>query len=216
MSSQIRAPMPMAPTMTARENSSPGMIRLGSCGVGLRVRFELTGVSLVATSGRPAARSRYGVIVCEASLQSSRNCNRANGRSGRRVSCRPSRIVSACYCLSPRRRNNDPQQTWESYMSHYSIVSITPSSEDWIPSYLEAVGPLVAKHGGKYLARTASHERLEGDGPNPAIWAIVEWPSKDAEQAFHDDPAYKPHLDSRLAGSESHFFSVAGQDDMAS
>jgi uncharacterized protein (DUF1330 family) len=26
----------------------------------------------------------------------------------------------------------------------------------WIPDYLKAAGPLVEKHGGKYLARTTS------------------------------------------------------------
>ena len=101
-------------------------------------------------------------------------------------------------------------------MTHYAIVSLTPSSEDWIPGYLEAVTPLVAKHGGKYLARTASHERIEGTGPNPALQVIIEWPSEEAMQAFYDDPAYQPHKENRLAGSDSDFFSVAGKDDFAS
>ncbi len=100
-------------------------------------------------------------------------------------------------------------------MSHYSIVSVTPSSEDWIPSYLEAVGPLVAKHGGKYLARTASHERVEGDGPDPALQVIIEWPSEEAQNAFYADPDYQPHKAARISGSESHLFSVAGKDDFA-
>jgi uncharacterized protein (DUF1330 family) len=101
-------------------------------------------------------------------------------------------------------------------MAHYSIVSVTPATETWIPAYLEAVGPMVDKHGGKYLARTASHERLEGTGPNPTLQAIIEWPSKGAAEAFYNDPAYQPHREARLAGSESHFFSVEGKDDFAS
>lgn len=47
-------------------------------------------------------------------------------------------------------------------MAHYSLFFVTPKSEAWIPGYLEHVGPLVAKHGGKYLTRTASLERIEG------------------------------------------------------
>ena len=100
-------------------------------------------------------------------------------------------------------------------MAHYSLVSITPKTDEWIPAYLAAVGPLVAKHGGKYLARTADHERIEGTGPNPGLQVIVEWPSKEAAEAFYSDPAYQPHLQARLAGSESHLFNVAGTDDFA-
>jgi uncharacterized protein (DUF1330 family) len=100
-------------------------------------------------------------------------------------------------------------------MNHYSIVSVTPKSEAWIPDYITAVGPLVEKHGGVYLARTAAHERIEGEGPNPALQVIIQWPSKQAADDFHADPAYQPHLESRLAGSESHFFSVVGKDDFA-
>ncbi len=100
-------------------------------------------------------------------------------------------------------------------MTHYSLAAVTPSTEAWIPDYLAAVGPLVAKHGGKYLARTAEHERIEDDGPSPALQVIIEWPSEEAADAFYADPAYQSHLQARLAGSESHFFSVAGKDDFA-
>ena len=100
-------------------------------------------------------------------------------------------------------------------MSYYSVLAITPTSEDWIPAYIESVGGIIAKHGGKFLARTASHERIEGDGPNPAVQAILEWPSKDAADAFYSDPEYKPLLDSRLAGATTDWFNVEGKDDFA-
>lgn len=100
-------------------------------------------------------------------------------------------------------------------MTHYSVISATPTSDTWIPAYLEGVGPLVAKHGGRFLARTASHERLEGTGATPALQVLIEWPSKEAADAFYADPAYAPHLKARLAGSEGSWFSVAGQDDFA-
>ena len=48
-------------------------------------------------------------------------------------------------------------------MTSYSVLAVTPTSQDWIPDYTRSVGALVARHGGKYLARTASHERLEGE-----------------------------------------------------
>jgi uncharacterized protein (DUF1330 family) len=100
-------------------------------------------------------------------------------------------------------------------MAHYSVVSVTPTSDAWIPSYLEAVGPLVEKHGGRYLARTASHERLEGNGPSPALQVIIEWPSKEAADRFYADPGYAPHRNARLGASESAWASIEGKDDFA-
>ena len=100
-------------------------------------------------------------------------------------------------------------------MPHYAIVSVTPTSDDWIPSYLETVTPLVHRHGGRYLARTADHHRLEGDGPSPALQVILEWPSKEAAEAFYNDPEYAPHRDARLAGAVNDFYLVSGVDDFA-
>ena len=100
-------------------------------------------------------------------------------------------------------------------MAHYSVVSVTPTSDAWIPSYLAGVGPLIETHGGRYLARTASHERLEGSGASPALQVIIEWPSKRAADAFYNDPAYRPYRDARLAGSESAWSSIEAKDDFA-
>lgn len=99
-------------------------------------------------------------------------------------------------------------------MAYYSVLAVTPTAEDWIPAYLPAANALVAQHGGKYLARTASHERLEGEG-EAALRIVIEWPSKEAAVAFMNDPAYKTHLEARTAGSESHHFLIEGKDDLA-
>ncbi len=100
-------------------------------------------------------------------------------------------------------------------MAHYSVVSVTPTTDEWIPGYLEAVGPLVEAHGGRYLARTASHERVEGDAPLPALQVIIEWPTKDAADRFYSAPEYAAHLKARLGGSVSAWSSVEGKDDFA-
>lgn len=100
-------------------------------------------------------------------------------------------------------------------MAFYSVLAVTPTGEDWIPDYLPSANALVAKHGGKYLARTASHERLEGDDAGAALRIILEWPSKDAAVAFMDDPDYAPHLQARTDGSVSHHFLIEGKDDLA-
>ena len=100
-------------------------------------------------------------------------------------------------------------------MAYYSVLAVTPISQDWIPDYVGAANAAVAKHGGKYLARTASHERLEGEGEEMALRVIIEWPSKEAALAFMKDPDYVPHLNARTDGSDSHHFLIEGKDDLA-
>lgn len=100
-------------------------------------------------------------------------------------------------------------------MTYYSVLAVTPTSEDWIPDYIGPANALVAKHGGKYLARTASHERLEGDGAGAALRIVIQWPSKEAAEAFMSDPEYVPHLQARTAGSKSDHFLIEGKDDLA-
>jgi len=99
-------------------------------------------------------------------------------------------------------------------MSFYSVLEVTPTSDDWIPGYLPAANELVAKHGGRYLARTASHENLEGDREAPGLRIILEWPSKEAADAFMNDPDYAPHLHARTKGSVSHHALIEGKDDL--
>ncbi|MEM9144934.1 MAG: DUF1330 domain-containing protein [Pseudomonadota bacterium] len=100
-------------------------------------------------------------------------------------------------------------------MAFYSVLAVTPTTQDWIPGYLPAANALVAQHGGTYLARTANHARLEGSGADAALRIIIEWPSKAAAEAFMNDPAYKEHLEARTAGSESHHVLIEGKDDLA-
>ena len=100
-------------------------------------------------------------------------------------------------------------------MTYYSVLAVTPTNQDWVPDYIGPANALVAQHGGRYLARTASHERLEGDGEDAALRIIIGWPSKEAAEAFMSDPAYQPHLNARTAGSISHHFLIEGKDDLA-
>ena len=100
-------------------------------------------------------------------------------------------------------------------MSYYSILAVTPSTEDWIPDYVGPANRLVAKHGGKYLARTATHEQIEGEDTPAALRIIIEWPTKDAAQAFMRNPEYATHLEARTAGSSSFHFLVDAADDLA-
>ena len=100
-------------------------------------------------------------------------------------------------------------------MAYYSVLDVTPTTEDWIPAYIGPANTLVAQYGGKYLARTNSHERLEGEGESPALRIIIEWPSKEAAIGFMNDPNYVPHLKARTAGSKSNHYLIEAKDDLA-
>lgn len=98
---------------------------------------------------------------------------------------------------------------------YYSVLEVTPTDEAWVAAYLPVADRLVAEHGGTYLARTPNHERLEGQGEDPALRIIIEWPSKEAALAFASDPEYAPHLKARTEGSVSHHFLIEGTDALA-
>ena len=100
-------------------------------------------------------------------------------------------------------------------MTYYSVLEVTPTDDTWVAAYIAQTGAVVARHGGKYLARTSSHERLEGEGDDTALRIILEWPSKENAIAFMNDPDYAPHLKARTAGSKSHHFLIEGKDDLA-
>lgn len=100
-------------------------------------------------------------------------------------------------------------------MTWYSVLAVTPTRDDWIPDYIGPANALVARHGGRYLARTINHTRLEGEGEGVALRIVIEWPSREAAEAFMRDPGYAPHLAARTAGSESHHVLIEGKDDLA-
>lgn len=100
-------------------------------------------------------------------------------------------------------------------MTYYSVLAVTPTTEEWIPDYIGPANALVAQHGGKYLARTATQEQIEGERQDAALRIIIEWPSKEAAVAFMNDPEYVPHLKARTAGSVSYHFLIEAKDDLA-
>lgn len=99
-------------------------------------------------------------------------------------------------------------------MKHYSILDVTPTNDAWIPAYIAETGEILAKHGGKYLARTAAHEQIEGDERAAALRIIIEWPSKQATLDFMNDSDYIPHLKARTDGSTSHHYIIEAKDDL--
>ena len=55
-------------------------------------------------------------------------------------------------------------------------------------------------------------EKIEVQRKKPQIVVIVEWPSKEAAEAFYSSDEYKPYLQSRKEGARNEFLLVAGED----
>jgi nitronate monooxygenase len=93
----------------------------------------------------------------------------------------------------------------------YSMAEIRVDDPAWVPGYAAAVTPLVERYGGRYLARTPPAVQLEGEDA-PGVVVLIEWPSRDAAEAFYRSPEYAPHLRRRIAGSRSRLFLAPGED----
>ena len=96
----------------------------------------------------------------------------------------------------------------------YGLYLLTPTTEAWLPDYMAAVPDLVMKHGGRILVSADKPNRIEGEpsDADPEFIGIIEWPSKEAESAFLNDPDYGPHTKARLAGAVNNTWSLPGLD----
>ncbi len=97
-------------------------------------------------------------------------------------------------------------------MKHYAVAEIGVTDPGWVRDYVAEVTPMVERHGGRYLARTTNVERYEGEGPTPPVMLLIEWPSKEAADAFYESEDYRRHRAARQAGSTGSFLLVAGED----
>lgn len=100
-------------------------------------------------------------------------------------------------------------------MKYYSVFDVTPTTDAWIPTYRPVADKLIAQYGGKYLARTATHEQVEGDSKDVALRIIIEWPSKENALNFMKDDEYLPYLKARTNGSISNHYLIEATDDLA-
>lgn len=97
-------------------------------------------------------------------------------------------------------------------MKYYAVVELEITDRSWVAEYVKNVTRMVEQHGGRYLARTAKVERIEGERKLPPVFLIIEWPSKEAAEALYESEEYRPFREKRLAGAKNEFLLVAGED----
>lgn len=97
-------------------------------------------------------------------------------------------------------------------MKVYVIAEMQVTDPGWVAAYVANVTPLIEHRGGRYLARTAKIEKLEGERARPQVLVITEWPSREAAMAFYESDEYRPYRESRMAGSVGDLMLIAGED----
>ena len=77
-----------------------------------------------------------------------------------------------------------------SMKSYMIITAVLHDREAFLSGYARATGPLVAKHGGRYVMLAPGGTLLEGAWGDGASIVISEWPDRAAIQSFWDSPEY--------------------------
>lgn len=97
-------------------------------------------------------------------------------------------------------------------MRYYAVAELDVTDPSWVRDYVANVTGMVERHGGRYLARTGRVENVEGERTPPPVVLIIEWPSKEAADAFYESEEYRPYREARRQGARSELFLVAGED----
>lgn len=94
-------------------------------------------------------------------------------------------------------------------MVAYLVVEVFYEDPAWLEAYRTNVPALIARHGGRYVARANPPETIEHDGGAlPDTLAILEYPDAAAARAMLADPDYKPFLEARQAGAKTRMFLI--------
>ena len=95
-------------------------------------------------------------------------------------------------------------------MSVYVVGRVMIIDPAWIEGYIPAVEAIVESHGGKYLVRSPEMDVIESNGDAPNVVVVIEFPTKEAAQAFYTSAEYQPWLDARKAGADSELILLDG------
>jgi uncharacterized protein (DUF1330 family) len=99
-------------------------------------------------------------------------------------------------------------------MPAYAVGLYNMQDRSWLPAYQEKVTELIAKHGGRYIARASKCPWMVLEGKDYPITGItiIEFPSMEHAKAWHRDPEYAPFIKLRQAGSQLDLMLVEGWD----
>ena len=77
-------------------------------------------------------------------------------------------------------------------MPAYLIAEHKVTDPAKFEEYRVKVGPMIAKHGGRYLTKGGSHKLPEGGHWKPERVVIIEFPDMQALNSGYNSPEYRP------------------------
>ena len=92
----------------------------------------------------------------------------------------------------------------------YLVVQATVTDPDQYARYTQRSPDLIARYGGRFLARGGRTETLEGP-PGRGRVVIIEFPSFEQARAFYHSPEYQEARKLREHAGEAQFVLVEGQ-----
>jgi uncharacterized protein (DUF1330 family) len=91
----------------------------------------------------------------------------------------------------------------------YQIGNVTVTDPDGFAEYSRQAGEMVARYGGRYLARGGEVEVLEGDWrPNRLV--VIEWESREHAKRWYESDEYKAIADIRRRCADTELVLVDG------
>ena len=94
-------------------------------------------------------------------------------------------------------------------MPAYLVARIDVRDAAGFDAYREAVTPVIAAYGGRYLVRGGAADVLEGPPP-PGRLVVLEFPTMDAARTFYNSDDYAPALKLRRDSTVSELVLVDG------
>jgi uncharacterized protein (DUF1330 family) len=94
-------------------------------------------------------------------------------------------------------------------MAAYLIAQVTVRDAEVYRRYTARSPAIIAKHGGRILARGGATEVLEGGADHRRV-VIIEFPSMEVARAFYNSAEYQEAKAIRAPASEAQFLIVQG------
>jgi len=94
-------------------------------------------------------------------------------------------------------------------MSAYVVGQLSIKDQETFDAYRKAVPETIAAHGGRYMVRGGALSVVEGDWPLPRL-VILEFPTREAAEAWYRSTAYQKVLPLRLGSSICNLIIVDG------
>ncbi|MBP2680647.1 MAG: hypothetical protein H6Q78_510 [Candidatus Krumholzibacteriota bacterium] len=94
-------------------------------------------------------------------------------------------------------------------MSAYVIARIEITDWDRYREYVKATPAVIAKFGGRFIARGGETITLEGPAETRRV-VLIEFPSLDRARAFYDSPEYREVMKLREGAADASLVAIAG------